>query len=548
LRWLVLFFLFTPLSYAYVRTMSDSGIPLRWPSPNIVFKGNGINANSLTNGEIENIFSTSIGSWLAGGSAVSASFQRTDSAPSQGAFDGINTVYFASAANLRIDPSVIAITEVTYYLSNGNIAEADLIFNDIGFMFTSNLGDTGKSLNGKRLIYLADVATHEFGHAFGLDHSSVNLSSMIYTAFSGQSRLSNDDNIGLKTLYPNGGNYGSIRGSIEGRNGGIFGSHVLAIELSSGKVMASTLSNPDGSFQIFDIPAGNYAVFLEPYLADISSISSYFQNVNHRFCGGNRYKRRFYSACGSNTPSVIKVSNSSSTNIGTLAPSCSSMGNPSGSPLTINTSLPISELGQLKFGTLRPGESHYYRVQNVSGDLQARIQTYSLYSPIDAKVEFLDENGDPLHGSTSIDNIEDPMPGGYVQYDSLASATQIPNGNYLIKITGAPQRLYSSVYPAGFAYLDGEGHYLLSFSVNGSFGNPTTTDMSSCVSVNNSQQSASYRAPASNNRETTSDSGCGSIDSSGSPWSGGIAQALFTILFLHLFFRSFLSLLEKRKR
>ncbi len=526
--------------------MSDSGIPLRWPSPHLVFVGTGSNQH-LTVNQVRNSLASSLQSWPSTGAAISASFQQRDSAPNLPLFDGQNTITFASAANLNMDSGVVAVTEVTYYISNGQIAEADLIFNDRTFRFTDVEGDTGKWVDGKRLIYLNDVATHEFGHAFGLDHTAVNLSSMIYTAFSGQFRLSEDDKVGVRSVYSSGGPRGSINGKVMGKNGGIFGAHVEAISLETGKVTAGTLSNPDGSFQIFDLPPGEYAILFEPFLSDISSVSSYFQNVNHRFCGGNRFKRRFYSACGSNSPTVVKVSGNSSTQIGSLSPSCSAMGNPDGQPLTLQTSLPMSNEGELKFGTIRPGESHYFKVQNVVGNLSARAQSYSLYSPVDLKVEFLDNNGNSLAGSTSIDNVENPLPGGFIQYDSIASASG-GNGDYYVKITAATQRLFSSVYPAGFAFLDNEGFYLLSFGVNQKYGTPSTSDMSPCISVNNTQQGATYRMPASNSREPQ-DTGCGTISGVDSnPWSGGLGQALLSILFLHLFIRSFLSLLEKRKR
>ncbi len=547
MRWLIFLSLLVPLSsLAYVRTMSDSGIPLRWPSPNLLFIGTGSNQH-LTTAQVRTALTSSLQSWPSSGAAISASFQQRDSAPNLPLFDGQNTITFASAANLNMDSNVVALTEVTYYISNGQIAEADLIFNDRTFRFTDVEGDTGKWVDGKRLIYLNDVATHEFGHAFGLDHTAVNLSSMVYTAFSGQFRLGEDDKVGVRSVYSNGGTYGSINGKVMGKNGGIFGTHVEAISLETGKVTAGTLSNPDGSFQIYDLPPGDYAILFEPFLSDISSVSSYFQNVNHRFCGGNRFKRRFYSSCGSNSPTVVRVRGNSSTQIGSLSPSCTAMGNPAGQPLSLQTSLPLANEGELKFGTIRAGESHYYRVQNVTGNLSARAQAYSLYSPVDLKVEFLDASGNPLAGSSSIDNIESPMPGGFTHYDSEASASG-GNGDYYVKITAAPQRLFSSVYPAGFAFLDSDGFYLLSFGVNQRYGSPGTSDMSPCISVNNTQQGATYRMPASSSRENQ-ETGCGTLASTdNNPWTGGMGQALITILFLHLFIRSFLSLLEKRKR
>ena len=537
LRIALLLLLVSAPALAYVRTISSTGRPLYWTNPVQGLRGNPLNTSGLNEAQVSAQFTSAFSSWNVAGTRASLGYSQSTANPASSANDGVNAVYFASAANRQLEWGVVAVTEVLYYVSSGQIAEADIIFNDNQFRFTANEGDTGQSIGGRTAIFLKDVAVHEAGHALGLDHSLVNMTSMVYTAFSGQFNVQPDDANGMRSLYSSGAvAAGSISGTMVGTQGGIFGAQLTAVNLATGKVEAGALAASDGSFRLGDIPPGKYAVMMEPFGADISSVSSYWQNVDHRFCGGSRFRRRFYSACGSQgLASVVEVSAGGNTGIGSLTPSCSQMGNPGGAPTSIALARELPAAGGAAFGTLRTSETHYYRVRNVAGALTARALSYALYSPVDLKVEILDSSGNAIAGSTSVDNVEAPMPGGKTNFDSSASAT-VAAGDYLVKVTSAASRIPSSQFAAGWELLDWDGHYLLAFGVNGDFGPSTLTDMGACASVRNVSQAASFKE-AINLRKNGDDraAGCGALSSGGNgPWGGGISQVLLTALALQL--------------
>ncbi|MGE3263496.1 MAG: matrixin family metalloprotease [Bacteriovoracia bacterium] len=523
----VLFFL--PLAaQAYVRTISETGRPLYWANSSVGLRVNPSNSSGLSEASVTTMLNQAFTAWKSvPGTQINPSVAVSVNFAANTAVDGLNTIYFASRSGRRMDYGVIALTEVFYYLSDGRIAETDMSFNDNQFLFTANAGDTGKTIGGRTAIYLRDVATHEAGHVFGIDHSSVNLSSMIYTAFSGQFFLGGDDQSAISSLYPGGGARGAIEASVQGTNGGIFGAHIEAINLATGKVEAGALSNSDGSVRIGDLPPGKYSVLIEPYAADTSSISSYFQNVDHHFCSGANFRRRFFGTCGSAQAGVVEVANGSTTNIGTLSPSCAQIGNPQGSPLSLASARDLGGDGASVFGTLRPGETHYYRVTGVNGDLVARAIAYSIYSPLDLSVRILTSGGNSVAGASSTDNIEAPMPGGYTNYDSLAQGNNL-QGDYVIAVSASSTRVPSSSFSAGYDLLDRDGHYLLALGVNGSYGALASGDMSACVTLNNRAQSATWRAPASSKTEDEKkSSGCGTLGPiDDNPFSGGLMQLL----------------------
>ncbi len=107
--------------------------------------------------------------------------------------DGINLIMFRNAAS----GSAIATTYT--WFSGNRLIDADMVFWDAGFQFfTGSSGCTGG-------FYIEDVATHEFGHALGLGHSTLASATMYpsISTCSQQSRtLDPDDIAGVLALYP----------------------------------------------------------------------------------------------------------------------------------------------------------------------------------------------------------------------------------------------------------------------------------------------------------------------------------------------------------
>lgn len=111
------------------------------------------------------------------------------------------------------------------------------------------------------------TVTHEMGHAIGLQHTFTSgvMSTQITRGTSKSRPLSLDDVAGLSTLYPVRG-YQATVGTIAGRvtlsGQGVPMASVVAIRAGSEAI--STLSNPDGTYRIEGLPAGQYFVYAHP--------------------------------------------------------------------------------------------------------------------------------------------------------------------------------------------------------------------------------------------------------------------------------------------
>ncbi|RMG15965.1 MAG: hypothetical protein D6729_11585, partial [Deltaproteobacteria bacterium] len=94
--------------------------------------------------------------------------------------------------------TTIGVTPVQVWTNKCTIAEADIIFNAVGFVFVNG------SPSSMGQADLMSIAVHEMGHFLGLDHSYVNGSTM-YPSYSGgiaERDLHQDDIDGVCALYP----------------------------------------------------------------------------------------------------------------------------------------------------------------------------------------------------------------------------------------------------------------------------------------------------------------------------------------------------------
>ena len=278
--------------------------------------------------EIEQVITAALGVWtgVSGTTLLPGSLApltRVSAATSCGS-DGVNSICF-DQPDMAFTPGVLAFTRVITadkigaQLGNGpaatqlgEILDADVYFNPGDSRLTFA---TPAALGTNQTAYdLESVLTHELGHTLGFSHSAV-WNAMMFpfapapvtitgtrpTVQQPDAPLGDDDRTGLRVLYPDPADTvhtGSIAGRIVPANAlslptappgvtGIFGSHVVAVDATSGAVIGATIggwscaapgpAQFDGSYEIDRLPVGrSYTVYAEALngVVDPSQISN----------------------------------------------------------------------------------------------------------------------------------------------------------------------------------------------------------------------------------------------------------------------------------
>ncbi len=206
------------------------------------------------------------------------------------AFDGQNSMFFdGPGVNFAPGSGVIAFVRSIVNLVDGQTLDADMVFNDRDFYSSVSSPGLTPAPAGQTSVDLQSVCTHEYGHYFGLDHTSVTGATMIPFISSNisQRTLELDDQAGLSDVYPESfarglsvgatdfrATTGVISGTVlNGFNGSaIFGAHVEAYNLAIPDAAHSisnisgeyTLRNGQGDFSIRGLPPGTYAIRIVP--------------------------------------------------------------------------------------------------------------------------------------------------------------------------------------------------------------------------------------------------------------------------------------------
>jgi hypothetical protein len=208
---------------------------------------------------------------------VEVSSKAQSISPTSGG-DGINLITIApTAENLAIfgDGNNTARTRVFYDPESGEISEADIVINP--FPYSAEGVPIQFSTDGTPDTYdLESTLAHEIGHFLGLSHSNVIAATMQasqalngtydFPAFT-ERTLSEADVTAIRSLYGSREKLGSIEGrilnSIDGALLPAIGAHVWIEELSSGRVVGSSLTASSGKFGIHGVPPGNYRAMVE---------------------------------------------------------------------------------------------------------------------------------------------------------------------------------------------------------------------------------------------------------------------------------------------
>ena len=274
-------------AYVTAKSRSTAGtiVPHKWDASSfpIIWQMNPIQGANVTGSRTQAaVLNQSFQAWQ---SVVPVSLQQgSDAAPTAKAnqFDGVNLITTNTSAN-DLPTGVFAYTYVFYFDDGGpgvvdqlgrpvsfagQIIEADMAFTQ-SFPFTTSLTASQNQVD------LQSIATHEAGHFLGMDHATNTSSTMFWSTIPGftyQRNLTSDDIAGISTLYPPATftAKGTLTGTVRTTsNVPVYGAIVVAVN-TNGVPVASTLTDPSGTYSIQGLDPGPYTVYAEPLSGRIS--------------------------------------------------------------------------------------------------------------------------------------------------------------------------------------------------------------------------------------------------------------------------------------
>jgi Matrixin len=449
-------------------TLSASGKAVRWFGSKLELAGNPGNASGLSAETVRQAAVRGLQRWAAASSGR-VTFDYWQGADrkvyeTNSNLNGQSSLYFASQSATPVDSQVLGLTQVWYNTETGQIIETDVVLNDVQFRFSTNPRDTtgyGSGTTTGNTVFLENVLTHELGHAFGLSHSGVLQSTMLFMESPGQNQLACDDQYGLRGVYGAGSGTGSFLIRVQAPDGRmLMGAQVLALSRQRGTVLRASLTDRDGVARLSGLDAGEYDVLVEPYYAGASPLPPYYSGTESRLCsGGGHFKRTFRTASGGLRLEPVRVTAGAEVDAGQLQVSCTSQIQAPSADSAQNTVLSYGESSGA-IAALYDASRRRLRIESSGGDLTVRLLSYSLYSASRVRATlWADQGGTP--GQGILVSERSPLStseSGFTNFDTEIRAQGLSPGVYWIELTAySVGALY---YPAGPLSRDTQSFYV----------------------------------------------------------------------------------------